>query len=568
MDSNGSRLRDDEAADRPGGTCAGVASRGFGDRGSERGAALIALVVVLALGSGIVTIGWMEATARSAHVSLRTEAALAAARDALVGYAASYPDQHAGRHGPGYLPCPDTSGNGSPNTPCRRDALGRLPWRRLGLHDPRDGAGERLWYAIDRRFRAIGYKHRPLNGATPADLEVDGRAGVAAVIMAAGPPLSFQQRGRDRFAAAQYLEGGNERSGDLVYASRPPSHDAPGRPQDRFNDRVAAISRDELMAAAGRRVLAAVRRALETFRNAPWNPGVMPWLAPWDAADPDAVALPIPGVIAGRLPVAAPGSRFATSFAVVGFPAGGSRAVTGTVDAAALLLAGSTVLVPSGECEWTGVERIDCAGESGAVPSSGREYVFRFELHFAGDPEIVAPASTEIRRRAVSGVEWSAESRIEIVELAGGTETGRVTFRFAPGPIRGSLRVTGVAYPLGGGDEVPAWLLENQWHRSLLLAVAPAFSPAGEGACGVSGRCLELVRTTFEARSTESEAIAVAILAGAELEHQHRESPGLLQWFEGENANPANLRFERRYSDQSFNDRVAVVEPAREGVTP
>ena len=123
---------------------------------SQRGAALLALVLALALGSGLVTIEWLEAAAHSAHAVRRTEAALAAARDALIGYAASYPDQHAGRHGPGYLPCPDTSGNGSPNTPCPAASLGRLPWRRLGLHDPRDGAGERLWYALDRRFRANG----------------------------------------------------------------------------------------------------------------------------------------------------------------------------------------------------------------------------------------------------------------------------------------------------------------------------------------------------------------------------------------------------------------------------
>ena len=166
--------------------------------GSQSGAALISLVLALALGSGLVSIGWLEATARSAHHALRTEAALAAARDALIGYAVSYPDQHSGRDGPGYLPCPDTSGNGSPNSPCRATAFGRLPWRRLGLHDPRDGAGERLWYGLGRRFRANGYKHRPLNLETAAELVVNGRQDIAAVILAPGPALSFQDRHADR----------------------------------------------------------------------------------------------------------------------------------------------------------------------------------------------------------------------------------------------------------------------------------------------------------------------------------------------------------------------------------
>ena len=211
-----------------------------GPPGSQRGAALIALVLALALGSGLVTIEWLEAAARSAHAARRTEAALAAARDALIGYAVSYPDQHSGRHGPGYLPCPDTSGNGSPNTPCPRKSLGRLPWRRLGLHDPRDGAGERLWYALADNFRANGYKHRPLNRETAAGLVLDGRTGVAAVIAAPGPPLPFQDRARDRFDPARYLEGGNETPHDAAYTTRgsPPGPSAPpGATFDRFNDR-------------------------------------------------------------------------------------------------------------------------------------------------------------------------------------------------------------------------------------------------------------------------------------------------------------------------------------------
>ena len=312
-----------------------------GPPGSQRGAALIALVLALALGSGLVTIEWLEAAARSAHAARRTEAALAAARDALIGYAVSYPDQHSGRHGPGYLPCPDTSGNGSPNTPCARKSLGRLPWRRLGLHDPRDGAGERLWYALADNFRANGYKHRPLNRETAAGLVLDGRTGVAAVIAAPGPPLPFQDRARDRFDPARYLEGGNETPHDAAYTTRgsPPGPSAPpGATFDRFNDRVVAISRDDLMAAAGRRVLAEVRALLREYRGAPWNTGVLPWLAPWNGAAEG--VLPVPGTIAGRLSLAPVGAALTTSFRVTGSPAGGSVSASGTVDAAVLARAG------------------------------------------------------------------------------------------------------------------------------------------------------------------------------------------------------------------------------------
>ena len=530
---------------------------------SQRGAALLALVLALALGSGLMSIEWLEAAARSSHAARRTEAALAAARDALVGYAASYPDQHAGRDGPGYLPCPDTSGNGSPNSPCRAASLGRLPWRRLGLHDPRDGAGERLWYALDRRLRANGYKHRPLNSETPADLVVDGRSGIAAVILAPGPALSFQDRDRDRFDPAQYLEGGNETPADGTYVSR----GLPSLvPRDRFNDRVRTISRDELMAAAGRRALAAARGVLEAYRDASWNTGVLPWLVPW--AGPAEGALPVPGVTAGRLALAPNGSTVETSFRVTGSPTGGSVSASGTMDPAALGLAGRTLEAPAGECTWMAASRIDCTGEGRVVPRPGRELVFRFDLHFTGDADIVPPAPADIRRRGVRGDEWAADSRIEIRELTDGAETGRGEIRFSPGPLRGALSVHGVAHPLGVGGEVPEWLLDNEWHRFLAAAVAPAFTAGGSAACGMPGRCLELRRVGLDGNEVESEAIAIAVLAGTELAHQDRSNGAAVEWFEGENANPVNLRYESRHASDLFNDQVAATPPPPGVPTP
>jgi hypothetical protein len=40
---------------------------------------------------------------------------------------------------------------GSPPEDCNR--LGRLPWKTLRLPDLRDGAGERLWYAVGTNFK-------------------------------------------------------------------------------------------------------------------------------------------------------------------------------------------------------------------------------------------------------------------------------------------------------------------------------------------------------------------------------------------------------------------------------
>ena len=534
--------------------------------GSQRGAALIALVLALALGSGLVTVGWLEAAARSAHAGLRTEAALAAARDALIGYAATYPDQHSGRHGPGYLPCPDTSGNGSPNTPCSANTIGRLPWRRLGLHDPRDGAGERLWYALARRFRANGHKHRPLNWETAAELVADGRRDIAAVLLAPGEPLSFQDRARDRFDPAEYLEEGNQAPGDAAYVSGDAPHVPPTLARDRLNDRVAAVPRDRLMAWAARRVLAETRRILEEYRDAPWNTGAYPWLAPWDA--PAGGALPEPAVIAGRLPVVRAGDSFETAFAVTGPLSGRLASASGTVDPAAVSPLTGVFPIPDGRCVWTAATRVDCTGESRHVTQPGRMRLYRFDLHLEGEVSVVPPAAADVRRRSIRGLEWAAPSRVEILDLEGNRETGRGTLALGPGPVEGAPEVLGVAYPLGAGEEVPAWLIENDWHLALLVAIAPAFAGGGEAACGAGARCLEVVRTSFDGRTDVTEASALVLAAGPQLAHQRRENPDPSEWFEGENANLADLRYETRFPGESFNDEIAVIARVPGGLTP
>jgi hypothetical protein len=83
--------------------------------------------------------------------------ALAKAKDALIGYAATYRDNpsHAGEVF-GYLPCPATDGNGVAAANCGTTdvtQIGLLPWKTLGLPPLRDSAGECLWYAVSGRFK-------------------------------------------------------------------------------------------------------------------------------------------------------------------------------------------------------------------------------------------------------------------------------------------------------------------------------------------------------------------------------------------------------------------------------
>lgn len=133
-------------------------------RGKQQGLALLILVTLLA--SAVATVA-IKALSRSDDQTARdkiTQAALAYAKDALIGYAITYGDTHAGQvHG--YLPCPDQAGGnpeGSAEPTCGSQdvsQLGRLPWRTLDLGALRGGDGECLWYAVSGN-----YKNNPKTG--------------------------------------------------------------------------------------------------------------------------------------------------------------------------------------------------------------------------------------------------------------------------------------------------------------------------------------------------------------------------------------------------------------------
>lgn len=140
---------------------------------TEAGAALLAFLLVLLVGGSYAFLGDAKSFAQRAKLEepRKTSKALAEAKAALIGYAVSReidpnctaPGDNCSR--PGELPCPDlTSDGGAENVPIcgthdgqgeggQSRQLGRLPWKDLRLLDLRDGAGERLWYAVSTNFK-------------------------------------------------------------------------------------------------------------------------------------------------------------------------------------------------------------------------------------------------------------------------------------------------------------------------------------------------------------------------------------------------------------------------------
>lgn len=228
-------------------SCTGNAKRHAGRRRPSRqgGAFLLPLLALLAGGGLVYAIAELSLRATADATERATQAALARARDALVGRAVTDDNR------PGSLPCPalDEGGQVALFVGNRCPAyVGRFPWKAMKTGELRDGHGELLWYALAPALRdhpAV----EPLDGRAPALLTVAGTDGIAAAIIAAGPPLAGQAR-HPASAVADHLDGTNA-DGDAIYAMNPPSAT--------FNDRLLPLSRDALFRPVGRRVLAEIR---------------------------------------------------------------------------------------------------------------------------------------------------------------------------------------------------------------------------------------------------------------------------------------------------------------------
>jgi hypothetical protein len=230
-------------------------------RVAQNGQALLGILATLGIAAGVLVYTLVTPASLALEADKASSAALALARDALIGYAAGDDNR------PGSLPCPDTDDNGSAQLYVGSfcpSAIGRLPWRTLGLPDPRDGSGERLWYAVSRDFSRNPLGAPPLNTDTAGQLAVTGPAsatGVIAVIFAPGAVLGTQVRdAAGRNLVRNYLEGGNEIPGTTTFATAAAS--------GTFNDRLLPLTREALFAAVEMRVAREARAVLRAFFSA------------------------------------------------------------------------------------------------------------------------------------------------------------------------------------------------------------------------------------------------------------------------------------------------------------
>lgn len=244
-------------------------------RARQRGAALFLILLLLLVGAGVVFVSRLKSADVELEAQRKTAAALAEAKQALLGRAAADPNH------PGSLPCPDISNPPSGVAPLLTGSdcpayIGRLPWKTIGLPDPRDGAGESLWYALSPSFRDYT---NVINTTTPGTLSVSGDVtanGLAAIVFAPGAPLAGQVRDAAHLNDySAYLEG---------YASATATN-FNTTPAGAINDRLLMIAPRELMNVVTPRMAGEVRLLLASTPYPMTPPPLPAWALAnqWDA---------------------------------------------------------------------------------------------------------------------------------------------------------------------------------------------------------------------------------------------------------------------------------------------
>ena len=565
----------------------------------QTGAVLLVILLVVLSVAACLFVHKLSAILILAAREYRTEASLNQARAALIGYAVSYPDKINPEFGPGYLPCPDRNNDGATDAgSCSlsgHTSIGRFPYKTLELERLSDGLGETLWYVVADNFRN-NPKLEPLNSDTTGNLTVDAMDDIAAIILAPGAPLMSQERNIGPITVTNYLEGENA-DFDTVFTM----HDT-----GVTNDRLALITRQELMLSVERRVLGEVSSRLRQYQTVyhafPWlspfvNPAISDFHAQLDAGETPGKGWqgnlafhPFhwstrPSRMSGTNP-------FSTD--IIWYWENISNAIviiSGTVDATCVinldcatgpfqLITGLASTAPV-QCDWTDKETVDCGAVS-VTRSTGYTYpladgcasgtlVRTYSINFppyrgavtVHDPEAAAFRTREV---VLNGALPSRTDAIQITDVYNGpvtatcdygsVTTGTGSMSFTAGTT-GIIGIGNIHYDLDiKAGEMPEWFFKNDWHTMVYVAYAGAETLPGSPAsvCNVTDNCLVLNGAGNPYQNNR----ALAVVAGRALTGELRPSAQISAYFESDNS-IIDENFTKGVPTATFNDQVKVI---------
>jgi hypothetical protein len=560
-------------------------------RRTQLGAALLIMLAVLVLGVSWFSVSRLAAGANfTAAARARNADVLGQAKAALIGYVAQRAAR-SGENNPGRLPCPEAPGSaGSPNEGvaagnCTLPAVGRFPWRTLGIDKLVDAAAEPLWYAVSPGWALVPPGTSPLtiHSNTIGQLSVDGEPNAAvALLIAPGPAFSVQAapgcaaRVQSRSAlppnVRDYLECENASSpADANFASRGPAGS--------FNDHVVKVTAADLLPAIEAAIAHRIEREIvpllkSAYASAAWGASAANPLFPYAAPFSDPATSNYQGVAGtfrGLLPF---------TFSEGCNPATDPRCSTtlvnwNTAAAYAPVVTMTSVSTPGYVCPLVNAATIQCTGSYVAAATG-------VTLRLAATANGVAmalkqfdPGKITMRVRELPLSAWQpaaaaltgqfngSDGTVTIAALATVPATPLASYAFEVTAEIGAL----ADHPLLDASTASStgWFVRNQWYRLSYYAIAPphAASAAAPRACtAVPLTCLDVANVAPAGKQR-----GILILAGRALAGQARPSANVADFLEfGNAANPGG--FERQPVSTAiapalkkpFNDRILVVD--------
>ncbi len=563
----------------------------------QRGAALLALLGVIALGASWFVVSRLNAESNLAAATraTRNTEVLTKAKQALIGYVAAQAVK-AGETRPGALPCPEAGADfnnaaneGTASYPCTLPKVGRFPWRTIGLQKLVDAHGEPLWYVVSPGWAGAG---TVINSDSLGQLTVDGAANDSvALIIAPGPAFSVPaapgctawNQVRSTVAPPDwrnYLECENATypTPDAIFQTRGPAGS--------FNDQVVRITVAEIMpaieAAIANRIEREIVPALNTvITPAAWGfAGTKP-MYPYAAA----FASPGPGAGTSNYRGAA-----GTYLGLLPFnqtqgcteSASDPRCTTATTGGTAFLVfskpindvqtAGSGSIRTQSNCAWQATTYV-CTGEylqpsisvtvtinvTNAAMGLRALDLSRITCSAvddvgAGIPEQNVPCTTSVAIQTNGAASFTVATgpMPDIVDSGWGT--------YANYKISMQRAAIGDHALLDTTDATTGWFARNEWFRLTYYAVAAGHTAATlPPTCTTGTNCLTVANVTPAGAQR-----AILILGGGSMNGSARPSATLANYLEAGNATGAFTRNTVRTATaipvaQRFNDLVIVI---------
>lgn len=536
----------------------------------ERGIALLALLALIMLSATWYFLTALNVASSNVDISRHQNSsnALAEAKQALLGYAAA---QAATDTYPGRLPCPeaasyygDPANEGKASGFCTLPAVGRLPWRTLGLSKLTDGYGEPLWYVVSPGFALpSSMASVSINSNTAAQITLDGASAAAvALIIAPGAPMNVQSatgctaRVQSRAASPPDLRDYLECENASTEATSPYKFVTTG-PSTSFNDQVVKITHAELFSAVepvvAKRIETQIAPVLKAvYAGSDWsttttNPVYPSAVTFTDPSSGTLTWLGTSGASRGLLPM----FRTATDPTRVVWYPGSDSTRRPTVS----MVSGSGNLISS-SCSSS-------SSTSTTVFCSVR-YVGSVRIQIRAWARRVARSMRQLDPAAVP-LTWAdpvSPALSVVASFIPSTTADAYVYVDANLPVvSGATNIT-VSFPIGvladhpltdSNNATTGWFVRNNWHHLVYYAFASDFLANGTHTCITP--CLTVNNLTPAGKQR-----AILIFAGRALGAQARPSSNQNDYFE----DPENYDSDRTYVkpaiSKTTNDRIVVVD--------